>query len=62
MKSLPEPKMTVKDMIEKLKQFPEDMPIAVGYDVFDEIHISVKTWTHTNYPYDKPDFQYVCIE
>lgn len=62
MKSLFEPKMTVKDMIEKLKQFPEDMSIAVGYDVFDEIRIYIKTWSHTNYPYDRPDFQYVCIE
>ena len=57
-----EPKMTVKDLIEKLKQFPPDMPVATGYDVFEEVHVSIKTWVHTNYPYDKPDVEYVCIE
>ena len=57
-----EPKMTVKDLIEKLKQFPPDMPVATGYDVFEEVYVSIKTWTHTNYPYDKPDFHFVSIE
>lgn len=54
--------MTVKDLIEKLKQFPPDMPVATGYDVFEEVYVSIKTWTHTNYPYDKPDFHFVSIE
>ena len=54
--------MTVKELIEKLKEFPEDMPVGINFDPFDKIEISVKTWVHNNYPYDKPDVAYVCIE
>ena len=57
-----EPKMTVKDLIDKLKQFPPDMLVATGYDVFEEVYVSIKTWTHTNYPYDLDDFDFVSIE
>lgn len=54
--------MTVRDLIEKLKQFDPEMIVATDYDIYDEIKVSVKTWTHTNYPYDKPDIDFVSIE
>jgi hypothetical protein len=53
--------MTVKELIEKLKEFPEDMPVGIMYDVHSDIEIHIATWTHDNYPYNKPDFDYVNI-
>ena len=52
--------MTVKELIDKLKQFPEDMEVmdAMYYDI-ENVYES--TWTHTNHPYDKPDKQVVII-
>lgn len=54
--------MTVKELIEKLMQFDPEMLIATNYDVYDDIDVSVKTWIHANYPYDKPSFDFVSIE
>lgn len=52
--------MTVKELIDKLKQFPEDMEVmdTAYYDIED---VYEGTWMHTNYPYDKPDKQVVII-
>lgn len=52
---------TVKDLINALKKYPQDMPVAVWSDPHDEIEIEIRTWTHDNYPYDKPDIDYVAI-
>lgn len=52
---------TVKDLINILKEFPQDMPVAVWSDPHDEIEVEIKKWTHNNYPYDKPDIDYVAI-
>lgn len=61
--------MTVKQLIEKLKEFPENMPVAtINYinpeDIDDPewIRVSMATWVHSNYPYNKPDFDYVNLE
>lgn len=58
--------MTVKELKNELDNFPDDMPVGVHFDIDwttkDDPHwISVKeqTWTHSNYPYDKKDFEYV---
>jgi len=53
--------MTVKELIEKLKEFPEDLPVGVMYDVHADVMVERKTWEHTNYPYNKPDFDYINI-
>ena len=51
---------TVQDLINELEKFPRNMEIR-DYD-FEKIEkVCVKTWTHNNYPYDKPDKNYVCI-
>lgn len=52
--------MTVKELIDKLRQFPEDMEVmdTMYYDIES---VYEGTWTHTNYPYDKPDKQVVII-
>lgn len=60
--------MKVIELIEKLKEFPQDMPVAVFGEINwiekddpDAFEVSIRTWTHTNYPYNKPDFNYVDI-
>lgn len=61
--------MTVKQLIEKLEEFPEDMPVATFHDINPEdiddpdwITVNVYTWEHQNYPYNKPNFDYVNLE
>lgn len=52
--------MTVKQLIEILKEFPEDMEVMdTMYYGIESVYES--TWTHTNYPYDIPDKQVVII-
>ena len=53
--------MTVKELISKLKEFPDDM------EVMDTMYMDIEnvyegTWTHMNYPYDKPNKQVVIID
>lgn len=51
---------TVQDLIDELGKFPKDMEVR-DYD-FERIDkAEIKTWTHNNYPYDKPDKDYVCL-
>ena len=61
--------MTVKELMEELQKWPSDMPVATLQDIDwatrDDSHwikISKKTWTHGNWPYDKPDFDYIDLE
>lgn len=61
--------MTVAQLIEELKKWPQDMPIATMQDIGPSaaldphwIKVSKKTWMHSNWPYDKPDFDYVDLE
>lgn len=51
---------TVQDLIDELKKYPPHMEVR-DYD-FERINeVKIRTWKHTNYPYDKPDKDYVCI-
>lgn len=53
--------MIVKELIEKLKEFPEDMEVM--NDMYMEIdNVRYGVWVHSNYPYNKPDRQVVIIE
>ena len=57
--------MTNKKLQEILKQYPDDM--LVGTYCTDNpdsetVDVSIRTWIHTNYPYDKPDYEYIYIE
>ena len=56
------PKQTMADLIKKLQELPQDMPIATYGNPFDEIIIKKHTWEHTNYPYDQPDLDYISLE
>lgn len=51
---------TVQDLIDVLKKFPPDMEIR-DYDFEPIEYVKIKTWKHTNYPYNRPDKDYVCI-
>ena len=57
--------MTNKKLQEILKQYPDDM--LVGTYCTDNpdsetVDVSIRTWIHTNYPNDKPDYEYIYIE
>lgn len=61
--------MTVGQLIEKLKEYPQDMPVAVCGDIYyppeyegNKIEVSQRTWVATNYPYNRPDFEYINLE
>ena len=46
--------MTVKELIKQLSQFPDDMKVLDA--CYEEIeYVYESTWTHSNYPYNKPD-------
>ena len=58
--------MTVKQLIDKLQEFPENMPVTTFYDINpnnvddpDWINIEICTWKPQNYPYYRPSFAYV---
>ena len=58
--------MTVEQLIEELKKFPQDMPVATDtnfqYPDGGPLEVSIHTWIHSNYPYNLPDTDYVNIE
>jgi len=61
--------MTVAQLIEKLQKFPQDMPIAVNDNISwatkenpHYIFIERCTWIDSNWPYNKPDFDYINLE
>ena len=61
--------MTVRELIEELEKYPQDMPVAVGMNIMyppeadcNRLEVSQKTWVDSNYPWNKPDFEYVNIE
>ncbi len=56
-----EPKMTVGELIQILLGFPQNMPVAVNWDINEAITASIQTWIDCNYPYDKPDVEFVNI-
>ena len=59
--------MTIKELIEELQKYPQDMPIACCGDIYYppenyKIEISQRTWVDSNYPWNRPDFEYINLE
>lgn len=63
--------MTVKELIEELKKYPQDMTVGIMYDVgrsrvthqpYSEVEIKIAHWEDTNYPYNEEDFDFVNVE
>lgn len=61
--------MIVRELIEELKKYPQDMPVAVGTNImyppesdYNKIKVSLRVWVDSNYPWNKPDFEYINIE
>lgn len=61
--------MTVKQLIEELQKWPQDMPVATMYDINpgdiknpNYIKITKCTWVDSNYPWNRPDFDYINLE
>jgi len=51
---------TVSELIDILKEFPQDMPIVTdGYNGID--NIDIHTWVDSNYPYNLPNTHFVVI-
>lgn len=52
--------MTVGELIKELSKYDKDMEVmdTMCYEIES---VYEGTWTHTNYPYDKPDKQVVII-
>ena len=53
--------MTVSELIEKLKEFDQDLRV-VDDCMLDIEDVVETTWVDSNYPYDKPDEQVVMIK
>ena len=53
------PAMNVGELVAILKEYPQEMPVAILYELFDPIIVSMQTWTHDNYPYDQPDIDFI---
>lgn len=54
--------MTVKELIEHLQTFPQDYKVMdLGGNDINKEDVCIKTWEHTNYPYDLPSYDYICI-
>ena len=53
--------MKVKELIEKLQQFDENLRVVDDYYLEIE-KVEERTWVDSNYPYDRPDEQVVVIE
>lgn len=59
--------MTIEELIKELKKWPQNMPVAC-YGEIDyppenyKVDISKRTWIHTNYPWNKPEFEYINLE
>ena len=49
--------MTVKELIDKLKEFPEDMPVAVDFYAHDDIEVNINI-CESEHGYHEP-FEYV---
>lgn len=59
--------MTVGELIEELKKYPQDIPVACCMDMYyppedHPIEITQRTWVDSNYPWDRPDFEYINLE
>lgn len=61
--------MTVAQLIKELQKWPLDMPVATMYDINPEnisdphwIKLKQCTWVDDNWPYNKPDFEYLNLE
>ena len=53
--------MTVEELINKLSKFPKEMEVVdYGFDPILSVHY--KTLVDNNYPYNRPDKKYVCID
>ena len=53
--------MTVKQLIDILNQFSEDMEV-MDASYLDIVNVYQGTWVDTNYPYNKPDKQVIIID
>ena len=53
----------------ELLKYPNDMPVAVYGDIYfppehpsNRITVEKRTWVDSNYPWNRPDFEYINLE
>lgn len=61
--------MTVRELIEELKKYPQDMPVAVDMNImyppesdYNKLKVSQRVWVDSNHPWNRPLFDYINIE
>ncbi len=58
--------MTVGELIEELQKYDEKLPVAIEGNIYfppqTQITVSVKTFVDSNYPWNRPDFDYLNLE
>lgn len=61
--------MKVSELIEELKKYPLDMPVSVDSSImyppeadYNKLEVSQRTWYDSNYPWNRPEFEYINIE
>ena len=54
--------MTVQELIQKLEKLPQNLPVVLENSLgFDVETVYIGKWIHTNYPYNKPEYEVVVI-
>lgn len=54
--------MTVGELIRELQKYDEKLPVAIDGDVNYKIDVSQRTWIDSNYPWNRPEFEYINLE
>ena len=52
--------LTVGELIERLKEFPQDLPVCTDGYVGIEI-VEKRTYEDSNYPYNRPEEDFIYI-
>ena len=59
--------MTVGELIQELQKYDENLPVAIDGDIYYppktyKIEISQRIWVDSNYPWNRPNFEYINLE
>lgn len=52
--------LTVAELIDKLKEFPQDLPVCDS-NIMGIETVEKRTWEDSNYPYNRPDEDYIYL-
>lgn len=52
---------TVKELIDKLKQYPDEMLVGEELYPFIDIEVRERIWARSNCPYEEQNIEYVSL-